>query len=274
MSFIALKNLKHKLKTTTLILLGLYIMVGTALYLLQEKFLFLPETLPQDYTYSLSYNYDEFFLNTPNDGVINSLHIKANNPKGVIFYFHGNAGSLKRWSEIAEYFVAMNYDVYIMDYRTYGKSKGLLSELALYDDAQECYNHLKQFWNEDKIIVYGRSLGSAMATKVASTNNPKALILETPFYNIMDVAKNRFPIFPVKKLLKYQFPNNEHIKEVECPISIIHGTSDYIVPFKSGERLFNSSNKKTTIFIRVEKGSHNNLSDFDKYHEFIKEILE
>ncbi len=268
------KSLKQKLKKLALILLGLYIMVGTALYVLQEKFLFLPETLPQDYTYELAYDYDEYFLDTPDNGVINALHIKAINPKGAILYFHGNAGSLERWSKIVEYFVAKNYDVYVMDYRTYGKSKGVLSEEALYNDAQVCYDHLKQFWNEDNIIVYGRSLGTAMATKMASVNNPKKLILETPFYNIVDVAKKRFPIFPVKSLLKYELPNNEHIKQVKCSISIIHGTNDYVVPFKNGEKLYKASPKHKTTFTVVENGGHNNLNTFDEYHTFIEEILQ
>ncbi|TJY31843.1 alpha/beta hydrolase [Pontimicrobium aquaticum] len=273
MLFIAQKNLKQKLKKAVLILLGIYIMVGTAFYVLQERFLFLPEILPQDHTYSLTYDYDEYFLNAPNEGVINTVHIKANNPQGVILYFHGNAGSLKRWSKIAEYFVAINYDVYIMDYRTYGKSKGTLSEEALYEDAQACYNHLKQFWTEDNITVYGRSLGSAMATKMAATNNPKQLILETPFYNIADVAKSRFPMFPVKKLLKYQFSNNEHIKNVSCVIHIVHGTNDKVVPFSSGEKLFKTLKSKKATLTIVENGGHNNLVDFNKYNAFIKEIL-
>ena len=274
MLFIAQKNLKRKLKKFTLVLLGLYIMVGATLYLLQEKFLFLPKTLPQDYTYELAYEYDEHFLDAPNKGVINALHIKANNPKGAILYFHGNAGSLKRWSEIVEYFVAMDYDVYVMDYRTYGKSKGILSEEDLYIDAQVCYDHLKQFWEEKNIIVYGRSLGSSMATKMASLNNPKKLILESPFYNITDVAKKRLPFFPVKSLLKYKLPNNEHMTHVKCPISIVHGTSDNVVPFSSGEKLYKASPKDKTIFTVIENGGHNNLIEFDKYHEFIKEILE
>ena len=274
MSYTRPKNLKQKLKKFALILLGLYIMVGTALYVLQEKFLFLPETLPQDYTYELAYEYDEYFLDTPNNGVINTLHIKANNPKGAILYFHGNAGSLQRWSKIVEYFVALDYDVYVMDYRTYGKSKGVLSEEALYNDAQVCYEHLEQFWNEEHIIVYGRSLGSAMATKMASIKNPKKLILESPFYNIEDVAKKRFPIFPIKNLLKYRLPNNQHIEHVKCPISIIHGTNDVVVPFSSGEKLYKESPKDKTTLTVIENGGHNNLNEFDEYHKLIKEILQ
>jgi len=249
-------------------------MVGAAFYLLQEKLLFLPETLPQDYTYELNYEYDEFFIDTPNEGVINALYIKANNPKGAILYFHGNAGNLQRWGEIVEYFVSLQYDVYVMDYRTYGKSKGVLSEQALYDDAQVCYDHLKQFWEEYNIIVYGRSLGGAMATKMASLNNPKKLVLESPFYNITDVAKKRFPIFPISSLLKYKLPNNEHIKNVKCSISIVHGTNDYVVPFTSGEKLYKVSPKDKTTLTVIENGGHNNLNEFDEYHLLIKKILQ
>ena len=274
MSYTRPKNLKRKLKNSVLLVFGLYVMVIAILYFFQENFLFRPETLPQDYTYQLSYKYNEYFLDTQDNGLINTLHIKAGNPKGVIIYFHGNAGNLKRWSKIVEYFVDMDYDVYIMDYRTYGKSKGELSENALYNDAQVSYDHLKQFWKEENIIVYGRSLGSAMATKIASLNSPKKLILESPFYNIADVAKKRFPIFPINNLLKYQFPNNEHIKSVQSSIYIVHGTNDNVVPFKSGEKLFKVSPKDKTTFTAIENGGHNNLIEFDLYHKLIKEILQ
>jgi len=248
-------------------------MIGAALYFFQEKFLFRPTKLAQDHIYELKYEFDEYFLNAEYQAKINTLHIKAENPKGAIIYFHGNAGSLERWSKIVEYLVLQDYDVYIMDYRTYGKSSGKLNEQVLYNDANMCYQHLTQFWDEKHIVVYGRSLGTAFASKVASENNPRQLILEAPFYSILDVAKYRFPIFPVTNLLKYELPNFKHLQNVKCPISIIHGTKDKIVPFSSGEKLFASSPKKNSSFIAIENGTHNNLAEFDDYHRLIKEIL-
>ena len=247
-------------------------MVGAALYYFQEKLMFLPTSLEKDYVYELNHPYEELFLKPDFDALINALHFKAENSKGVILYFHGNAGDLSRWSKITEYFVEMNYDVLVMDYRTYGKSQGKLSEEALYNDAQYCYNYLLKQYDETKITLYGRSLGTGMASYLAMANQPNQLILETPYYSILDVARHRFPFFPVKSLLRYHFPNYEYLTKADCPISIIHGTADRVVPFESGKKLsrLNIDNLK---FFSIKNGDHNNLVEFEDYHKAIQTIL-
>ncbi len=248
-------------------------MIGTALYFLQEKILFRPTVLNQTHVFKFSHPFEELFLKTDDNAVINTLHFKAEEPKGVILYFHGNAGDLSRWGKITEYFVDKNYDVLLMDYRTYGKSTGALSEHALYSDAQMCYDYLKDSYDEKDISIYGRSLGTGIGTYIAANNNPKQLILETPYYSIVDVAKYRFPLFSVEQMLHYKLPTNEFIQKVTCKISMLHGTDDYVVPFKSGEKLFNVAPQNLTSFTRIENGSHNDLIKFDSYHSIIEEIL-
>ena len=247
-------------------------MIGSALYYFQEKLLFLPTTLEQDYQYEFNYSFEELFLKTEDDAVINALHFKAANSKGVILYFHGNAGDLSRWGHVTEYFVAMDYDVLVIDYRTYGKSIGKLSETALYNDGQYCYQYLLKQYSESEITIYGRSLGTGIASFLASKNNPKNLVLETPYYSILDVAEQRFPMFPLKKLLKYQFPTYQYLPNVNCSITIIHGTNDNIVPYSSGEKL-SKLNIDDLNFVNVEGGNHNNLIEFEAYHEAIKAVL-
>ena len=247
-------------------------MVGAALYYFQEKLLFLPTTLDESYEYKLDYPHEELFLRPEKDVIINAIHFKAENSKGVILYFHGNAGDLSRWSKITQYFVKRNYDVLVMDYRTYGKSKGKLSEEALYKDAQYCYEYLLKQYSQEEITVYGRSLGTGVASYIAMKNEPKQLILETPYYSILDVAKHRFPVFPVKSLLRYHFPNFEYLPKVNCPISIIHGTSDKVVPFESGKKL-SDLNIKNLNFISIADGGHNNLVEFEAYHTAMDNIL-
>ena len=107
---------------------------------------------------------------------------------------------------------------------------------------------------------------------MASKNNPKQLILETPYYSIADVAKNRFPLFPVKKLLKYKFPTYQYIQTIKCPITIFHGTDDALVPYSSGQKLtqFNLNNLD---FITIQDGKHNNLIEFETYHDNISKLL-
>lgn len=262
-----------KLKTLVLIALALYVMVGLALYALQEKILFRPSVLAQNYEYQFEHEYEELFLKPEKDASINAIHFKVKQPKGVILYFHGNSDNLQRWGKIAEYFVKLNYDVFVMDYRTYGKSVGQLSEQALYSDAQFCYDYLKEHYDENNIIVFGRSLGSGIATQLTSKNKPKQLILETPYYSIADVAKHKFPLFPIGRMLKYQLPSYQYIQKVTCPIFIFHGTKDYVVPYKSGKKLFEISPKNKTQFFTIDGGGHKNLIDFDAYSEAIQNIL-
>ena len=267
------KKRSRKLEKALLFLLAIYIMIGTALHFLQEKMMFLPTTLDQDYAFAFKHDFDELFLKPEEGVVINAIHFKIDRPKGVILYFHGNAGDLSRWGLIAEDFVELGYDVLIIDYRGYGKSIGPLSEDGFYRDAQYSYNYLKKFYNEDDILLFGRSLGTGIATYVASKNQPRQLILETPYYSITDVASHRFPIFPVKYLIKYHFPTHAFIQNVTCPITIFHGTSDGVVPFDSAEKLVAVSPKDQTEFVVIEDGDHNNLADFQLYRDRMNAVL-
>ncbi|MDT0607522.1 alpha/beta hydrolase [Croceitalea rosinachiae] len=242
------------------------------LYFLQEKFIFLPTKLPQNHVYQFSESFEEFFLNTPDGATLNGLHFKIEDPKGVILYFHGNAGDLSRWGEIATYFVKKSYAVIIMDYRTYGKSTGKLSEKHLFSDAQLFYNYALENYREKEITIYGRSLGAAIATQLASKTKPSKLVLETPFYNLYDVAKTRFSFLPLKLLLKYQFESNRYIQKVNCPITIFHGTEDAIVPYESGASLYRAANEPKE-FITIEGGGHNDLVQFSTYQKNIGNAL-
>lgn len=273
MSFIPQKRQRRRVKKIALIVVAIYIMIGAGLYLLQEKMLFLPTVLPQEYEYSFERPFEEVYLYQEDGASLNALHFKVDSPKGVILYFHGNAGDLQRWGEITQYFVELEYDVLVMDYRGYGKSTGERSEPVFYSDGQLFYNYLLQRYSEEDIIVYGRSLGSGVATKMAANNGPKLLILESPYFNIADVAKYRFPMFPVKSLLRYRFPNNEHLQQVKCPTSIFHGTEDFVVPFSSGEKLSKIQSKSQVQLFQIEGGGHNDLVDFEPYRQGIEAIL-
>ncbi|MEM6517651.1 MAG: alpha/beta hydrolase [Bacteroidota bacterium] len=235
--------------------------------------MFLPTELQQDFEFKFDYPFEELFFEPSENVSINAIHFKTEKPRGVILYFHGNAGDLSRWGKITEFFVEKEFDVLVMDYRTYGKSKGELSEQAFYDDAQFCYDYLLGQYDESEITLYGRSLGTGIATYLAAENDPKQLIIETPYYSILDVAKHRFPIFPVSKLLKYRFPSNEYIKKVECPIAIFHGTEDSVVPYSSAEKLSQVVTKGALNFITIEGGTHYNLVEFEAYQKGIDKIL-
>ncbi len=264
----------QKLKQFGLSLLVLLSLSLLMLYTLQEKLIFLPTQLPDNYEYSFTHNFEEIFLNSPDGARLNAIHFKRENPKGLILYFHGNAGDLSRWGEITSSFVELGYDILVMDYRTYGKSTGKLSEAALFKDAQLFYEYVVNLYAEESIIIYGRSLGASIATHLASNNTPAKLILETPFYNLLDVAQDRFPFLPVKHVLKYKLNSFEYIQNVKSPIRIFHGTDDNIVAYASGKKLFDVISNKDKKLYTIENGNHNDLNDFEAYQKGIRIELE
>ncbi len=261
------------LKKFILTVVGLYILLMVGLYFFQEKLIFQSKKLNKNFTYSFDKEFEEINLTTKDNSVINALHFKVNNPKGVILYFHGNKGSLERWGNIASKFTDYGYDVFVMDYRGYGKSTGKRIEKKLYNDALLCYNYIKETYSEDNIILYGRSLGGTFATYVASKYKPKKLILESPFFNLANTADFHYPFSPIF-LLKYKFPSDEYITKVICPITIFHGTKDTVTPHKGGEKLFKKAIVKHKEFVTIDTGTHHNLATFELYTAKMKKLLQ
>lgn len=251
----------------------LYLISLLAVVAFQEKLIFMPESLPQDYQYDFKADFEEVFLEADDGAELNALHFKATNPNGVVLYYHGNAGELASWGRVVQKFVSRNYDVLVMDYRTYGKSTGKLSERAMYSDAQMFYDYVSERYSEDKIVVYGRSLGTTFATYVASINNPKKLILEAPFYSLEDVARSRLSIYPVKWFLKYRFPTHRFIPNVNTQIIIFHGTDDNMVGYDNSIKLSEIINPEKLNFYTIPNAGHNDLEGYVEYIEGLDAVL-
>lgn len=263
--------LKAVLVLTCLVFAIFFILLGLV-YLWQEKLIFFPEKVPADYKYSFRQPFKEINLTTPDGSRLHALHFKIEKPKGIILYFHGNAGSLRTWGYLAEELLPYGYEVFMPDYRSFGKSTGKLSQENMYHDAQLTYNYLRQHYPENQIVIFGRSIGSGVATKLAAENKPQLLLLESPFYNFADVANTHYPFLPVSLLLRFTFRSDKYIKQVNCPVYILHGTADEVVPFRSGEKLARLL-KSPENFTVIEGGGHNNLSSFPAYRQALNRIL-
>lgn len=250
-----------------------YLLGGVVLAIFQEKFIFLPLKTSPDHSYNWNHTFEEFNLYSSDSARLNAVRFRLENPRGIILYFHGNAQNLEGWGDITRYFLQFNYEVIVMDYRSYGKSTGKLSQENLYADAQLFYNYTTQLFPEEKIVLYGRSLGTAFATYLAATNQPKLLLLETPFTSITEVAQKQFPIYPVQYLLRYPLNNMAYSSDIECPTYIIHGTSDRVVPYNLGKKLYESLPEIKKQLITVPGGDHNNLNEFKEYHQAMEQIL-
>lgn len=257
------------------ILIGLYLFIGILLYLFQEKMIFYPEKLPKDFVFDFNRPFEEHYVDMYDETTIHSLLFKTEKPRGVIFYLHGNAGSLEGWGSVAETFTDLNHDVFIPDYRGYGKSEGKIkNENQMYRDIQILYEKIKEDYRENKIIVLGHSIGSGMAAKVASDNNPKLVILQAPFYSMPDLLNNTppFNIFP-SFLLKYKFPVHLFLQKTSSPIVIFHGREDEIIYYGSSLKL-QQEFKPLDSLISLEGLGHNDFIDSPQYRNTIKAILE
>ena len=257
-----------------LVSVGMYLLVVGFLFFAQESFLFQPQTLNQDYQYDFDTNFEELFLEMKDGAVLNALHFKQDSAKGVILYFHGNAGNLRRWGEIVQYFTTLHYDVIVMDYRQYGKSKGAWSFEAFLSDADEFYKYTLTHYDEEDIIVYGRSLGTGIASWVASRNKPKSLILESPYTSVVEMGEFYYPLAPSKWLIRYNFNPLDYLRSTDIPVYIFHGTNDLIVPFKLGQRLYDELKPSLEIeLITIKKGGHNDLIKSKIFTDNMEKVL-
>jgi pimeloyl-ACP methyl ester carboxylesterase len=254
------------------ILAGLYILLCLLLYFFQEKLIFFPQHLDKNYKFEFGQKFEEINSKATDGKLINGLLFKADYSKGLIFYLHGNAGSLSSWGKVAKTYTDLNYDIFMIDYRSYGKSEGEINgQNQLFEDNQIVYNELIKKYSEDKIIVLGYSIGTGLASKLASTNNPKLLILQAPYYNLTDMMKQRFSFIPTF-ILKYKFSTNEYLKNCKMPVVIFHGNSDQVINYGSSLKLKKQFKAKDTL-ITLNGQGHNGMTDNEEYKKELAKIL-
>ena len=260
------------MSSTLIYIIAGYAVLMLVVYLIQERFIFKPEKLRQDFVYKYDIPFKELFIDVAPGVTINGLHFYAKEPLGLILYFHGNTRSIKGWAKYAKDFYRYHYDVVLVDYRGFGKSTGRKSEKEMLNDVQVVYDTLAVQDHEHHIIVYGRSLGSGFATKLASDNSPRYLILDSPYYNFAKAVQRFIPILPMRFVLRYRLQTDKWIRKVNCHTYIIHGSKDWLIPISQSEKLQKLNPRKITL-ITIEGGGHNNLPSFPEYHNFLRDIL-
>lgn len=255
-----------------LIVAIVYVVLCVVFYVFQHYFFFRPEILPKHFEYNYPFPFEEVNFEMEDGGEINGLHFKVPNAKGVICYFKGNSRSVKGWAKFARDFIGKGYDFFMIDYRGFGKSSGKRNEITLFNDAQTVYKWLTTQYPEEDILIYGRSLGSGIATRIASWNKPKMLILDSPYYSFLYQIKTYGFWLPLSLILRYQIRTDQFIKKVTSPVFVIHGTRDRLIAFKQGKMLHELIPDHSSL-IAIEGGGHNNLPDYSEYHEHLYDIL-
>lgn len=256
------------------VLIGFYLLFLVLVYFFQEKMIFLPQKLEKDYTFQFGEPFEERYVAMEDGKNLHALLFKSENSKGVVFFIHGNAGSLAGWGSVAETFTNKNYDVFIPDFRGYGKSEGAISsEAQVHRDMQKLYEYLTKEYQEERIIVLGHSIGSGMAANLAVNNNPRLLILQAPYYSLPDLADNTPPlnIFP-NFLFKYKFETGKILHEIDVPVVVVHGDQDEVIYYGSSLKL-QEKFKPGDILITLHGYGHNDFLTSQNYRNKIRNIL-
>jgi alpha-beta hydrolase superfamily lysophospholipase len=248
--------------------------VGIALYYLQDYFLFHPTVLPRNYQYHFNVPFSEVEIPFNKTDTLNMVKFTPVDSvrKGVVIYFHGNRENINRFAKFSTNFTKLGYEVWMADYPGYGKSVGNRTEKILYQQSIQLYKMASSKYAKDSIVIYGKSFGTGIAAYLAAEYDCKQLILETPYYSIPDLLGAYTLIYPIQRMSKYKIPTYQYLKDIKVPITIFHGTDDWVIPYSCAEKL-KEVLKTTDQFVTIEKGSHNDLNDFPLYHQKLDSLL-
>lgn len=256
------------------ILLAVYLLGGVAVYFFQDYILFHPEKTDPEKRYNFTAPFKE--VNVAFDGTYNmnliQFTVPGRLPKGVVLYFHGNKKNISWYAVNAPLFTKNGYEVWMPDYPGYGKSTGALTESKLYDYALQLYLMARSKYGADSIVLYGKSLGTGIASWLASKKSCRQVILESPYYSMTSLAAHYFPIYPVGKLLKYRLPSYEYLSIVNAPITIFHGTTDKVIPYSNAAQL-KTVLKPSDKFITIVDGGHNDLPQSPVFIQSLDSLL-
>jgi alpha-beta hydrolase superfamily lysophospholipase len=254
------------------VFLVLYVALCCVLYFKQESLLFFPNQLRADYKFRFADTFEERWIAASDGTRLHGLLFRTPNPKGLIFYLHGNGGALDSWGEAAATYTRLGYDVFMLDYRGYGKSGGkITSQTQLLHDVQTAYRQLLAEYPENQTVILGYSVGTGPATWLAAQQRPKLLILQAPYFSLRDLATRLYPFVP-GFLVRYPMPNNELIKQVKAPVVLFHGDRDEVIYYESSLKLKALLKPEDKLVVLPGEG-HNGMTDSPLYQRELAKLL-
>lgn len=268
-----MKN-KKKIFRWIKIIVICYSLAGTTLYYLQDKILFQPKSLDADSSYHFSQPFTEINIDLDSETKFNIVQftVPDSTKKGLVIYFHGNRENINHYAQFAPNFTRNQYEIWMPDYPGFGKSTGEFSEKVLYEEALQVYKLARAKYKPEQIIIYGKSFGTGIASQLASVRDCKKLVLETPYYSFTSLVRLACWMYPVDLLLHYKVSTHDYLTKVTAPITIFHGTNDWVVPYFNAKRL-KPSLKSSDEFVTIDGGSHNNLYSFPLVQKKLDSLL-
>ena len=240
---------------------SVYVLLSLVLYLLQGKMVFLSNLPGRPLTASpgdIGLEYEEVYLTTLDDERLHGWYVPATIGRGVLLFFHGNAGNISHRLDSIGIFHQLGLDTLIIDYRGYGQSTGKTTEQGTYLDAQAAWSYLvdERGIAADQIIIFGRSLGGAVGAWLGTQHTPAAVIIESSFSSGVDMARRLYPFLPVRLITRLRYPVAEYASHLDCPVLVVHSRDDEIIPFAMGQSIY-AAVKQRKSFLEL-RGDHNN----------------
>ena len=268
--------MKKKYVYSSIIIITILLLIYNS-KMIEKNFIYFPDKNVDISPGNYNLIYDDVYFKTEDSLTLHGWFIYGKDTNKTVLWFHGNAGNIShRVHNIKEMLNIMNVNIFIFDYRGYGNSEGKPSEKGTYIDAKAALNYLqsRSDIDQNQIIYFGRSLGSAIASNLATQSNPKYLILESPIPSIPYMAKHAYPFLPISKLLKTQYDTIENLQTITKPVLIIHGDKDNTVPIEGAMKVFESANDPKQLYI-IKGADHNDtyLIGGYKYFEVIDNFI-
>lgn len=262
------------------VVVGVYLLLSVFLYFRQGSMLFLPDLPGRDVERTptaVGLEYEDLELETDDGETLHGWFVPAaTDTARTVLVFHGNAGNISHRLETLQAWHRFDYNSLIIDYRGYGNSTGSPNETGLYIDAGTAWNHLVNTREipPGEIIIFGRSMGAAVAAQLATEVSPRALIIESAFTSVPDAAAGIYPWLPVRWLARFEFATRDYVQAVDCPVLVVHSRDDEIIPFVHGKRIYEAASQPKR-FLEL-RGGHNEaiFTSRDVYLEGLQEFLQ
>ncbi|HEY9107267.1 MAG TPA: alpha/beta fold hydrolase [Roseateles sp.] len=260
-----------RIALTLVLLPGLAWSAATAaLWFKQEALLFHPEPLPADARLDTEPDVHERFVDVPG-ARLSVLELRLPQPKGVVFFLHGNAGNLQSWFTNTEFYRRAGYDLVMLDYRGFGKSTGRIeSEAQLHADVAAVWRDMAPRYAGGRVVIYGRSLGTGLAAQLAADVQPDLTVLVSPYASIAGLAREHYPWVP-PQLLRYPLRTDLAVQKLRGPLLLVHGDRDEVIPFAESSKL--QAVAPQARLVRIAGGGHNDLHRLPAYQQAVTDAL-
>ncbi len=259
-----------------LILTGLYFLFAILIYFFQSGLIFHPTRDIITNPGEAGMAFEDVELASADGTRLHAWWVPApGKSRGTVIFCHGNAGNISHRIDSIRVFRNLGLDTLIFDYRGYGKSEGSPSEAGLHRDAEAAWKHATRVRkiSPERVLIFGRSLGGAVAAHLAAKQTPRALILESTFSSIPDMGAEVYPWLP-RSLARFDLATAEYVKDLKCPLLSIHSPQDDIVPYAQGKKVYAAAPEPKT-FLDIS-GDHNNgfMLSGDVYRKGLKKFID